>query len=213
MTGADALRIERSGRDFWSFAARWSDPDGSIAGRYAPHLFFADTGQEPFVLGLLHNESSLHAGTTKCSFLGETPPTEDAPLGVGRCALYEGRPAACRVFPSKLDATRELVQLEPLPTRGQIDDPNPIYSLCPTDWKPEHIDPIETPGVIAAAEIEMEFFHKIARMWNRVAGPWEAFPKFLRLVYAGRVRVVEPVADPVVDESDELVSVPFRRAA
>ena len=215
ITGADALRLQRTGHDFWAFAVRWSDPDGAIAGRVAPHLYFADTGDEPFVLGLMHNESAVHPGTSRCRFLLESPPTPDAPLGRGVCSLYGSRPSACRVFPTKFDAARELVQLEPVPPSGRPSDPQPAYSLCPRPWQTHEIDVVEQPGVLAAAESEMDFFTKVATLWNRTRGPWEAFPTFLQLVYAGRVVVSNesrPLPSGGSETSDEPpATIPFRR--
>jgi hypothetical protein len=49
----------------------------------------------------------------------------------------------------------------------------------------------------------------MAQLWNRSPGSWNAFPKFLDLVYSNRVgreeRAVETTAD------DEPVTLPFRQ--
>ena len=225
LSGTDVLRLEQTGLQFWDFAVRWADPDGQIAHRYAPHLFFEDTGDEPFVLGLMHEQSGVHPGTTRCRYLLESTPTAEAPLGRAACSLYDKRPAACRAFPMRMDASRELVQLEPLHAMGRPSDPQPAYRLCPRSWQPHEVDVVETPGQLAAADAEMQFFHKVAALWNRNRGPWEAFPTFLHLVYAGRVVQGETArpnsnepASGVADESstdmaERPISVPFPRVS
>ena len=204
ITGTDVLRLERTGLDFWDFAVRWSDPDGSIAQRHAPQLHFADTGDEPFVLGLMHTPSATLPGSTCCRFLREAAPTPDAPLGTAACSLYEDRPRTCRVFPMKFNQTRELVQLEHVPPHGRSSDDHLAYKLCPRDWTVDEVDAIEMPATIATAEHEMQLFHKIAGVWNRRRGEWTAFPDFLRQVYNSLVRVAEPPAD-------HPATVPFHR--
>src|SRR5688572_20248052 len=111
LTGADILRIERDLRiDFWDFVCRWADPEGRIARNVAPRFYFADQPRTPFVIGLMHAESHFLDGTTKCRFLIECEPEGPQP-GLARCGIYESRPAACRTFPMKLDATGELAIL------------------------------------------------------------------------------------------------------
>ena len=202
LSGVDVMRLEAAGHTFWEFACRWADESGQIAGRYAPHVHFADDPQTPFVLGLLHDASAVFPGTPKCRFLQEGLPSDEAPLGVGRCGVYADRPAACRVFPKKLDARGELVQLQPIPPRG-TDRPEEVFTLCPRPWTSADIDPIETPGEIAAADYEMRFFSRVVQMWNRDPGEWVDFPDFLRGVYLNRVRDVEAEPAPVI--------LPFRR--
>lgn len=201
ISGADVLRLERTGLSFWDFATRWADENGAIANGYAPHLHFADEPQTPFVLGLSHVESRVFPGTPKCRFLSETDPTGERPLGVGRCGTYESRPAACRVFPKKLDERGELVQLQPVPARGR-DSQEPQFRLCPRPWTAADVDPVETPGEIVTAEFEMRFFAKVAALWNRTPGGWLTFPTFLRSVYAARVVSTATTAMPAGHAGD-----------
>ena len=213
ITGSDVLRIEKTGLTFWDFAVRWSDPDGQIARRLAPQLYFADAGDEPFVLGLMHTASETLPGSGRCRFLRETTPTEDTPLGRGECGLYEHRPATCRVFPAKFDSGRELVQLEPIAQNGRPADPHPAYSMCPREWTARDLDAVETPAAIATAEHEMTFFHKVAALWNRRRGDWVDFPPFLRLVYGARLRGVGDSAGDSRADDTTPATIPFVRPA
>ena len=219
ISGADALRLEETGLSFWDFATRWEDRTGAIANGYAPHLFFEDDPGTPFVLGLSHVESRVFPGTPKCRFLSETDPTAEHPLGVGNCGMYEGRPAACRVFPKKLDDRGELVQLQPIPARGN-DRPDDVFNLCPRPWTAADVDPIEAPAEIVVAEHEMRFFAKVVALWNRQPGEWRAFPAFLRKVYTARVQdppavipTVPQDADPVILKFDAAAARPRRQPA
>ena len=214
ITGADVLRIERQlGLNFWQFACRWADPDGKIARKYAPHFYFNDEPQTPFVLCLRHEASEFHPGTTKCRFLMESEPTRDQPRGQARCGAYASRPMACRAFPTKFNMTGELAVIHDVPAQGR--ENLPIYSLCPRQWKPEEIDPLQAPQDLAVAKYEMDFFRSMAAIWNRVPRPFAVFPEFLRLVYQNRV-MREPEAAPVAAEPAAKV-LPFstktRRAA
>ncbi len=187
MTGADIIRIERSlDLSFWDFVCRWTDPDGTIARKYAPHLKFADDPQTDYVICLKHEESPFLNGTTKCRFLTECQPHEEHPLGTARCGIYGSRPAACRAFPTKLNAGGELAVIYDVPERGR-EDPHPAYNLCPRPWEPSDLDPISTYQELAVARAEMEFFKSVAEVWNRNPRTWSVFPEFLRLVYASRL--------------------------
>lgn len=204
ISGADAMRLERAGHGFWDFACRWEDREGRIANGYAPHLFFADEPETPFVFGLRQDESRVFAGTPKCLFLEETGPRPGRPLGTGHCGVYGERPAACRVFPKNLADGGQMVQLQPVPDRGR-DGENPVFDLCPRPWTAADIDPIEAPSEIVSAEFEMLFFTKIVRLWNRTPQEWAAFPQFLHAVYGNRVK--EAAEEPPV-----LLPFPKRRA-
>ena len=214
ISGADAMRLEAAGHDFWEFAARWADASGAIANGYAPHLHFADDPGTPYVLGLLHVESRVFPGTPKCRFLSETDPTDARPLGEGGCGAYDERPAACRVFPKKLDDRGELVQLMVVPQKGR--EGSEAFNLCPRAWTADDVDPVEAPGEIVAAEFEMGFFAKVAALWNRSPGEWAALPAFLRGVYGRRVKPAEPagVIPTVEQEADPVIlKFPGRAAA
>lgn len=210
ITGADVIRIEQAGYDFWQFACRWADPDGQIAQRYAPHLHFADEPQTPFVLALMHRASSDFVGTDCCRFLREASDTRADGKSCTGCSIYESRPAACRAFPMKFDPNREIVELHPVydPEKAAQSD---AYKLCPRPWSPEHVDGVSAAQTLAAAEYEATFFKKIVQLWNRKPGDWTAFPNFLRLVYSSRVRAAVVAADsndrPIVFPINE-----YRRA-
>ena len=187
VTGADILRIERdAGLSFEEFACRWADPDAAISRGMAPRFYFDDQPQIPFVICLRHESSVQHAGTTRCRFLDEQLPTADQPLGAARCSIYASRPAACRTFPTKFNATGELTVLYDLPPRGRQVD-HPVYALCPRPWRQDEIDPLTGPQDLAVAKFEMEFFRSVARLWNQAPRPFDAFADFLRLVYRNRV--------------------------
>ncbi len=196
VTGADILRIEQQrGLSFWDFACRWADPEGQIAQKYAPHFRFKDDPKTPFVICLMHVPSASFPGTTKCHFLEETPPSAEYPRGLGRCGIHPSRPGACRAFPTKLNHSGDLAVIYDVPPRGRADD-SPAYALCPRPWQPSDLNPIEAVQDLVVARFEMNFFHELARMWNRALRPWGVFPDFLRLAYAGRVlREQEPVID------------------
>lgn len=205
LTGADIIRMERAlDLSFWDFVCRWADPFGRIAREYAPHFHFSDEPETPFVLCLMHEKSEQFPGTTKCRFLQEGPPDDEHPLGTGRCGIYEHRPAACRAFPAKLNETGELALITDVPERGRPGN-EPAYQLCPRPWEPSDFDPIDTLQDLVVAKYEMQFFHQLADIWNRVPRPWEVFPEFLHLVYSGRV-----LREPVQDEDEtEPETLPF----
>lgn len=206
VTGADILRIERDlGLTFWDFVCRWSDPEGTIARRYAPHFRFEDEPGTPFVIALQHTASTSFPKTTKCQFLLEEPPSEEHALGRARCAIHPSRPSACRVFPTKFDDSAELVILQDVQEHGREGDAG-VYSLCPRPWTPADADPLEAPATLVVARYEMDFFRRVADLWNRRPRSWEVFPDFLRLVYASRV------VGEARDEA-EPDTIPLRRAA
>lgn len=214
VTGADVLRLERDLQiPFWDFACRWADPHGQIARKYAPHFHFEDEPETPFVICLRHVESESFPDTTKCRFLKETPPSEEHPRGLGQCGVYGSRPAACRAFPTKLNASSDLAIIYDVPTRGRTQD-SPAYDLCARPWEPADLDPLSTVQDLIVARFEMAFFHQLARHWNRAERPWELFPEFLRLAYAGRVQR-ENVADvelPDDDSAPQTIPFPSRRS-
>jgi hypothetical protein len=113
-------------------------------------------------------------------------PDDEHPLGVARCGMYENRPAACRVFPTKLNENRDLAIIYDVPERGRAGS-NPIYQLCARPWEPEDVDPVQGLQDLVVAQYEMSYFHMLADAWNRGAGLWSAFPDFLRMVYGSRV--------------------------
>lgn len=208
LTGADVLRLARSTRlSFWDFACRWADPEGIIAGDYAPHLRFADEPATLFVLCLLQEPSRVFADTGKCRFLEETLPDSDHPLGTGRCGVYEARPAACRVFPLRMQASSLLTVLGDVPAHGRPADGGPAYQLCSRRWEPGDIDPVQGPQDVAAAKFEAEFFFQVAAAWNQRPGHWQAFPEFLQLVYEQRIVKQRPDS-----AEDDIASPPFSPA-
>ncbi len=185
--GADVIRLEReSNLTFWEFACRWADPQGEIAGNYAPHFHFQDEPSTPFVICLKQVESKTLPGTQCCQFLQEGTPVTEQPLGVSRCGMYQGRPSACRVFPTKYDVENELPILHTIPQYGR-EEQNPAYKLCPRQWAKEDVDPIAVAHELMIARYEVGFFNRIAAAWNRSPKPWEKFPAFLRDVYANRI--------------------------
>ena len=204
VTGADILRIaSQNGLSFWDFVCRWTDPEGSIALKYAPHFHFQDQPQTKFVISLIQEYSSQFPGTTRCKFLAEGPPTSEHPLGIAQCGIYGERPSACRVFPTKFDQSGELAVIYDVPAAGKGGS-HPVYQLCPRSWKPEDLDPIQQVQDLVVAKYEMNFFFKLAAAWNEHPGDWLLFPDFLQMVYAKRVlsqdedRDVEPA--PAADE-------------
>lgn len=211
VTGADILRImARRGIDFWDFVCRWSDPQGLIAQNHAPHFHFNDDRRTPYVICLIPEESRQFPGTTKCLFLKEGTSTPDAPLGVSSCGAYDHRPAACRAFPAKLNQTGELAVLYDVPDRGRDGD-HPAYGLCPRQWTPEDLDPVQQVQDLVVAKYEMNFFHQLAASWNERPGDWRRFPEFLQLVYAARLR---PACEAeTIDWETQEPTVPFRRRA
>lgn len=187
VTGADVLRIERGlNLSFAEFVCRWADPDGIIAQNYAPHLFFEDEPETPFVLALMHHESVYFPDTTKCEFLVEGQPDAEHPNGQARCGIYENRPAACRVFPVRFNETGELAVINDVPARSRDADES-VYDLCPRPWEPADLDPLLPIQNLVVARHEMQFFHGIAARWNQELRPWELFPVFLQMIYENRV--------------------------
>ncbi len=204
VTGADILRIQRAyNLSFWDFMCRWEDPEGNIARNYAPHFYFPDDPQTPFVLCLMHAASSLFPETSRCRFLVEEPPTAESPLGTAHCGIYEDRPSACQVFPAKFNETNELAVIYDVPPRGRQPNPHPAYELCPRSWEPEDFDSLELLPALAVAKFEMEFFHQLALLWNRQPRSWAVFPEFLELVYARRI-----LPKPAEDEAPHILPFP-----
>ena len=206
ITGADVLRLERAtGLTFWDFACRWEDRHGHIAGDYVPHLLFDDEPLTPFTLCLLHRPSELFPASSKCRFLDETSPDEDAasPHGTGRCSVYADRPAACRVFPLNLQKSSLMTVLDDVPNHGRPGEDNDAYRLCPQPWQPDDFDSLDAPQQLAVAEFEAKFYRLVAAVWNQRPGPWLKFPEFLRLVYSRRV-IHERDSNPAVDVPDIL---------
>ena len=188
LTGADVLRIQnRLNLSFWDFACRWADPEGTISRNHAPHFYFADEPETPFVICLLHKQSAFFQGTTTCQFLIEGEPDEEHPLGIARCGIYEARPVACRCFPAKLNDTGDLAIIENISDRFSESDDSAL-SGCPRQWEPEDLDPVGTMENLVIARYEMQYFHKLAEYWNQTPGDWQTFPEFLHRVYSRRLQ-------------------------
>mgnify|MGYP002639867605 FL=1 len=202
VSGADIMRIEHGlGLSFWDFVCRWEDPEGQIALNYAPHFFFEDEPETQFVISLMHHESQYFKETTRCRFLTEGQPDEEHPLGQARCGIYNFRPGACRVFPTKFDQANELAVIHDIPARSREGDAE-VYDLCPRPWEPSDLDPIQPLHNLVVARYEMQFFCSIAELWNRNPRAWSVFPDFLRIVYARRVvREEDLKPQPTADES------------
>ncbi len=221
VTGADILRIQREqGLSFWDFVCRWEDSQGHIARNYAPHFYFADEPQMPFVLCLTHAASSLFPETSRCRFLMEEPPTAESPLGTAHCGIYEDRPAACRVFPTKFNETNELAVIYDVPVSGRDANQHPAYTLCPRNWEPADFDSLELLQSLAVAKFELQFFQQLALLWNRQPRSWAVFPDFLALVYSRRIlkQEAETEEDPQIlafpqRKEPPVDSTPRRRAA
>lgn len=195
VTGADILRIVSGcGLTFWDFAVRWADDAGTIARNYAPHFHFNDEPETPFVICLMQDESDHFSGTARCRFLQEGEPSAAEPLGVARCGIYGQRPSACRVFPAKMNAGGQLAILYDVPETGRPGG-HPVHQLCPRQWTPADIDAVQHVQDLVVARYEMEFFHLLAKSWNRRPGPWRLFPDFLKMVYASRIRPAEEIED------------------
>jgi Fe-S-cluster containining protein len=201
LTGADIITIERrSGLSFWDFVCRWVDPDGKIARGRVPHFFFPDVPDTPFVICLIQSPSLFLPGTQKCRFLVECPPDEEHPLGQARCGVYEARPAACRVFPTKMNSTGDLVILCDVPPKPR-EDAHPAYDLCPREWELHEVDAVQGLQDLVLTKYEFAFFAEVARAWNKSPRGWDAFPEFLRIVYAHRIlRESEMDCGPVKQE-------------
>jgi hypothetical protein len=209
VTGADILAIQRRlGLAFEEFVRKVADPSGRIANGAVPHFTFEEAPEIPYVICLDHVSSAFHPQSTKCRFLIECPPDAEHPLGRARCGIYGVRPSACRVFPTKFNPTNDMALVVDLPQRVR-DSSNPAYTLCPRPWEPADIDPIQAVQDLAVVKYELAFFRQVGQLWNRSPGSWNAFPKFLDLVYSNRVgreeRAVETTAD------DEPVTLPFRQ--
>jgi hypothetical protein len=190
------MRIEHGlGLSFWDFVCRWEDPDGRIAQNHAPHFFFEDEPETQFVISLMHHESEYFKETTRCRFLTEGAPDEDHPLGQARCGIYNFRPGACRVFPTKFDAANELAVIQDIPERSREGNAE-VYDLCSRPWEPSDLDPVQPLHDLVVVRYEMQFFRSIAELWNRNPRAWSVFPDFLRLVYARRVVREEDLKQP-----------------
>ena len=182
LTGRDIYKIVAELEiPFWDFVCRWADPAGDIAQNISPHFYFDDNPQTPYVICLLQNESRLFPGTRKCRFLNESA-AADASHGVqGRCAIYEQRPVACRVFPARFDGLGELAVHE-VPAAPAASE-QAAYELCPRPWSVADLDSRTARRNLRECAGEMELFHSIASRWNENPGSWRLFPQFLDFVY------------------------------
>ena len=205
ISGADVIRIEsRLNLSFWDFACRWADPNGDIALNHAPQFRFEDELQTPFVICLKHIASEFFPDSDKCRFLMESPPDADHPLGVARCGIHGHRPGACRAYPTKLNSSSELVIIDNVPDNGRPNGED-LYRLCPRQWEPSDIDPLDSVQDLVLAKYEMAFFQQVASAWNRNPQSWLVFPEFLRLIYSHRVTKGDVA---VSDDSDHNI-LPF----
>lgn len=212
VTGADIVAIQkRMGIPFEDFVRRVPDAAGRIANGAVPHFNFDDAPETPYVICLTHVSSPFHPRTSKCRFLIEGAPDEEFPLGRARCGIYGVRPSACRVFPTRFNATNDLAIVCDIPERLRV-NPNPAYTLCPRPWEPSDVDPIQAVQDLAVIKYELAFFWQIAESWNRSPGAWSAFPKFLEIVYSQRV-TREPADAAATLEDDVPVTLPFRKPA
>ncbi len=182
LTGRDIFRIVTELKiPFWRFVSRWADQSCEISQGVAPHFFFDDDRQTPYVIGLLQNESQLFPGTRKCVFLEESPCGEPVQGGTGRCSIYEQRPVDCRVFPARLNAAGQLaVQVV---TKPALESRHDTYRLCPRSWNIANLDRVSALQNLQKSSDEMELFQTIANRWNEDPGPWPLFPDFLELIY------------------------------
>jgi Fe-S-cluster containining protein len=196
---------------FWDFVCRWADPEGTIALKYAPHYFFEDDPQTPYVISLLQSESGQFPATSRCKFLVEGTSTTEFPLGISHCGIYADRPSACRVYPTKFDKAGELAVLCDVPAAGKGGS-HAAYRLCARQWEPPDLDPIGQVQDLVIAKYEMNFFFKLAQAWNARPGEWAAFPDFLQLVYAKRVLPKER-DDEIADDSEPPTIIRFPRIA
>lgn len=211
VTGADILTIMNGkGLSFWDFTCRWADPDGIIARKHAPHFHFKDDPATPYVICLIHRDSEHFAGTTRCQFLTEIAPTAETPRGQAHCGIYNERPMACRVFPTKLHPGGELAILYDAPAYGR--EGHEVYKLCPREWEKSDIDPVRQLQDLIVARYEMMFFQQMATSWNQQPGPWQLFPDFLKMVYENRLQYAHEVSERVVLEDLPQI-IPMRRAA
>jgi Fe-S-cluster containining protein len=203
VTGADIISIQRKlGLPFEEFVRRMPDPGGRIASGAVPHFSFDDSPDTPYVICLSHVASPFHANSSKCRFLIEGAPDEEFPLGRARCGIYGVRPSACRVFPTKFNATHDLVVVCDIPERLR-NNTNPAYTLCPRPWEPADVDPIQSVQDLAVLKYELAFFRQVAELWNRTPGSWRVFPQFLEIVYSQRVGREEPA------QNEGPVTLPF----
>lgn len=206
LSGADIIGIEKRLKlTFWDFVCRWADPRGKIARGKVPHFHFADDPATPYVICLMHTDSPFRPGTTKCRFLIESPGDEEHPLGKARCGIYNARPGACRIFPTRLDAAGGLGIVCEVPEQVR-EDANPVYKLCARQWEPADLDAISAVQDLVVARYEFQFFTQVAERWNRSPQAWTVFPDFLRLVYSNRLQ-----HESAID--DEPATVPFRSDA
>jgi Fe-S-cluster containining protein len=182
------------------------DHSGRISNGAVPHFTFADSPDTPHVICLVHVPSPFHARSTKCRFLIEGAPDSEFPLGRARCGIYGVRPSACRVFPTKFNATNDLAIVCDIPDRFR-ETTNPAYTLCPRPWEPEDVDPIQAVQDLAVVKYELAFFRQVAELWNRSPGSWNAFPQFLNIVYTNRVGREEPANEAADDDGP--VTLPF----
>lgn len=210
VTGADIVAIKRRlNLPYEEFIRRVPDHSGRLANGAVPHFAFDDTPAMPYVICLSQVPSLFHAQSNKCRFLIECAPDEEFPLGRARCGAYGVRPSACRVFPTKFNATGDLAVVVDIPERLR-QNPNPAYTLCPRPWQPEDVDPIQAVQDLAVIKYELAFFWQVAESWNRSPKSWSAFPHFLEIVYSKRVTREQPA--PTV-EADQPATLDFPKAS
>ena len=186
LTGHDIVRIMADRKlSFWDFGCRYADPSGDISRGQAPHFHFDDEPETPFVVGLLQDQSTLFAGARKCRFLQETANDAAHPGGATSCTIYENRPMACRVFPTRLNE-RNAVAAMAVPEYGRAGR-DPAYRLCSRPWTLDDLDVAEARRNLQRVTEEMQQMHLLADRWNRSPRSWSVFPELIQMVF-GDVR-------------------------
>jgi hypothetical protein len=79
---------------------------------------------------------------------------------------------------------------------------HPAYDLCPREWELHEVDAVQGLQDLVLTKYEFAFFAEVARAWNKSPRAWDAFPEFLRIVYAHRI-LRESEMDPDLVKQEE----------
>ncbi len=200
ITGFDILRIMRTIDidPFFFCGVQEVKPEKleKLLGK-EPVFIFTDSGEpryyEIFLKLILSKYYDLNH---KCIFLHEWDAQEygSAELEgiIGRCGIYDCRPLACRIYPSKLDDEGNLVMNNPYSEYTNPENKrwaNLPYGLCPRPVQKEDYIHLTDEYIknLTHQKFEMKFFLDLSKKWNENPDISDNFINFLEKNYSDRL--------------------------
>ena len=162
-----------------------------------PLFLFTDNGEPGYYeIFMKRIMSKCYEGTPKCIFLQEWDAKKYNSVElegiIGRCGIYDCRPLACRIYPSKIGKDGKLFMDNPY-----FEHTNPEnkrwqdlpYGLCPRPIEKEDF----SAGVdeyiknLAHGDYELNFFVELSKKWNKNPDISDKFIDFLKEEYNDRL--------------------------